>query len=505
MNNLKGSLLHARREQTTPNADLTKKNLVLTEPRTVHQILEKYNELKPEKIRADQVRAIEILVTASPDAMAKMNQQQQIEYLKNSLEFSCSEFGKDNLLHAEIHLDEKTPHLTAFFIPKVTKIDKRSGEEKTSLNAKKLLGNKNDFVKRQDKFFENVAQNYGLERGERNSKATHTKIKDWYSRLNKETNAFNYTDTIKTTINKEIENEIEKEIEKNSEKSFLGLGKEKIINAKTAEEIAKTAIEKSKNKIISEIKREISKEVNGNFLFSEMAISSTKRNIKKQNQEKEREINEIKEEVLKKEAWLDMRTLDIENEKLMFEIKIKDAYQKDILQIGKLKKKIETLEKEKNELSKQNKATSEESEKLQLELKKEKGEKNKKSNEIWEWNSKYEKLTDDLNKMEKEKNQEIEELKSELKTYKSQSIADLFKVLKEKIYETIKYFFEYAEWHRNPLDLRQKEYEKGVTLYQEKAFLLEEEKQKELVTLADKAVKAMNESAALKQFRPSFR
>lgn len=189
MGNLKGSLMHARREQDTPNADptLTPSNILLTDTPTVEAVLKKYEALKPEKIRADQVRALEVLITASPEAMKAMTREQQIEYLKKGLEFSNKEFGgEENLLHAEIHIDETTPHLTAFYIPLVTSKNARSGKVKTGLNAKKLTGGKKEFSERQTRFYEQVSKGYGLERGEIGSKATHKKVLQWYSELNKE-------------------------------------------------------------------------------------------------------------------------------------------------------------------------------------------------------------------------------------------------------------------------------------------------------------------------------
>lgn len=189
MGNLKGSLAHARREQDTPNAnlELMSGNLLLTDTPTVESVLKKYEELKPDKIRADQVRALEVLITASPESMKQMTREKQIEFLKRGLEFANKEFGGEkNLLHAEIHFDETTPHLTAFYIPLVTSRNARSGKVKTGLNAKKLTGNKNEFMERQTRFYEQVSRHYGLERGDVGSKATHKKISQWYSELNKE-------------------------------------------------------------------------------------------------------------------------------------------------------------------------------------------------------------------------------------------------------------------------------------------------------------------------------
>lgn len=187
--NLRGSLRHAFREQYTPNADASRlaENVILTPDTTnVASSLEKYERLKPTgKIRADVTHAFEVLVTASRDEMAKMTKSQREEYLKKSLAFCNAEFGEKNLIHAQIHNDETTAHLTAFYIPVVEKTNKK-GQATRKLNASDLLGGKKEFSERQTRFYERVSKEYGLKRGELNSKAEHKRISDWYKELNAE-------------------------------------------------------------------------------------------------------------------------------------------------------------------------------------------------------------------------------------------------------------------------------------------------------------------------------
>ena len=117
MGNLQGSMKHALREQLTLNADpkRLKDNVLLTpDTPTVQAVMDKYESMKPEKIRNDQVRAIEVLITASPEAIEGMTAEQRKDYFDRSLKFANNEFGESNLLHAQIHYDEKTAHLTAF-------------------------------------------------------------------------------------------------------------------------------------------------------------------------------------------------------------------------------------------------------------------------------------------------------------------------------------------------------------------------------------------------------
>src|SRR5699024_11388990 len=62
--------------------------------------------------------------------------KQFFEYAKEFLE---QEYGKDNLLYATVHMDEKTPHMHYGVVP-IT--------DDGRLSAKEVVGNKKDFKDR---------------------------------------------------------------------------------------------------------------------------------------------------------------------------------------------------------------------------------------------------------------------------------------------------------------------------------------------------------------------
>lgn len=217
--NLVGSLMHAFREQETFNADPDKlKDNVLFTPdaKDVESTIAKYNKLKPTtgKIRADVVSAIEVLVTASPERMQEMTKEQREDYLKKSLDFCNKEFGEGNLLHAQIHNDETTAHLTAFYIPVIEKPNKK-GVINRRLNASSLLGGRKEFSDRQTRFYEQVSKNYGLERGEIGSKATHKRVQDWYKELDLDSStADSLVNDLKRNSVSEVKVEVEQPVKK---------------------------------------------------------------------------------------------------------------------------------------------------------------------------------------------------------------------------------------------------------------------------------------------------
>ncbi|MGX9105067.1 plasmid recombination protein, partial [Escherichia coli] len=80
---------------------------------------------------------------------------------------------RENILVSSIHLDEKTPHMSAFVVP-ITK-DGR-------LSAKEFIGNRTKMSDDQSSYAEAV-KHLGLVRGIEGSKATHKRIKAHYNAL----------------------------------------------------------------------------------------------------------------------------------------------------------------------------------------------------------------------------------------------------------------------------------------------------------------------------------
>ena len=127
------------------------------------------------------------LFTASPEFFANKSDDEIKKYFEACLEFYIKEFcqgDKTRVLNAVIHLDETTPHMQVASIPVYT------SESGNRLNAKIIMGNKTDYRKRQDRFFEAVSEKYGLERGEPASAINdkvHTTKREWQAATQEET------------------------------------------------------------------------------------------------------------------------------------------------------------------------------------------------------------------------------------------------------------------------------------------------------------------------------
>ena len=125
------------------------------------------------KIRKDAVIAGAFVVNAPTNNNFDLNKQ----FFIDSFEFIKEMVGEKNIISADVHNDEKTPHLHVVFVP----IKNKNG--KNFLSWRDFFGQPKDLVGLQTDFFEKVGKNYGLERGEKRELKT---IKTREYRANRE-------------------------------------------------------------------------------------------------------------------------------------------------------------------------------------------------------------------------------------------------------------------------------------------------------------------------------
>ncbi|KAB4841242.1 mobilization protein [Bacteroides thetaiotaomicron] len=148
------------------------------------------------KVRANQVKAIRILLTGSNKDMKQMEAEGRIEdWCNDSLKWIRETYGEQNLVSAVLHMDEKTPHIHATVIPIVTGERRKAGQEEQ--NGKKKYRKKNpqdvrlcadDVMARhrlkhyQDTYAQ-AMNKYGLQRGVDGSLAKHISTMQYYKQL----------------------------------------------------------------------------------------------------------------------------------------------------------------------------------------------------------------------------------------------------------------------------------------------------------------------------------
>lgn len=201
-----GMQRHNTRTNNVSNADedLTWLNKTYTQTgsKDLRKDIESRLEQSGVKVKSNSVKAIEYLMTASPEAFNFRkkrkdgkwaiygNAKKWSAFEKKAMNWLEQRHGKENIVHVSIHFDEKTPHIHAYCTPivhKEVKWKNSKGEGKsvkTSLSARDFLGGKEKMRAMQDSFAETMAP-LDLERGKKGSNAKHEHIQKYYERVNK--------------------------------------------------------------------------------------------------------------------------------------------------------------------------------------------------------------------------------------------------------------------------------------------------------------------------------
>ena len=109
------------------------------------------------RTRKDSTRFVDTLITASHDFFKGKKPNEIKAYFTHAAEFLMERVGKQNVVSAVVHMDEKTPHMHLTFVPLT---------EDNRLSAKEILGNRADLSRWQDEFHAHMVKKWpGFERG----------------------------------------------------------------------------------------------------------------------------------------------------------------------------------------------------------------------------------------------------------------------------------------------------------------------------------------------------
>lgn len=180
----RGKTAHNYRLVDTPNADQERttshnKEYINTDQVDYWSLAEqRIAEAVTRKVRDDQVRAMEVVLTASPEWF-KRDQDGQAEdvrggqWVESNLDFLKEKFGEKNVVSFTLHQDETTPHIHAVVIP-ITQNEKG----RTCLSADRLF-NPTTLSQLQTDYAAAMAE-HGLERGIEGSRRQHQDMKQVY-------------------------------------------------------------------------------------------------------------------------------------------------------------------------------------------------------------------------------------------------------------------------------------------------------------------------------------
>jgi Plasmid recombination enzyme. len=170
-----GSSAHMTRARDTPNADPSRASLNTLLVGTDDPAADVGQRARlATRNRKDGVRAIEVLMTFSPEWAGKDDPAKLRAWMDVSHAWLVQTFGRDNLVHLRLHADESTPHLTGFVVP----LDPKTGR----LNAKGLIGGSRVRLRELQTSYAQAVAPCGLERGVAGSQRRHEEVQDWYAR-----------------------------------------------------------------------------------------------------------------------------------------------------------------------------------------------------------------------------------------------------------------------------------------------------------------------------------
>ena len=151
-----------KKEDYKSNPDIDKQrsseNYHLIEPTgTYKEMCDARIKAAGARVRSNSVLMVDTLLTVSPEYLAKMNRNEQRQFFERAAAFLYEKVGKENVISAVVHMDERNPHLHLCFVPLTS-----DGH----LSAKTILGNRADLSKWQDAYHEYMTQYYSdLTRG----------------------------------------------------------------------------------------------------------------------------------------------------------------------------------------------------------------------------------------------------------------------------------------------------------------------------------------------------
>lgn len=159
-------LIDRDRVKTNPDIDLSRSQLNhaiegLSPENLIRDVRLRIKQLQlKRKPRTDAVGLEDFIIGASADFMLQLAEDKREQYFSDALHFFQHHYGKENVMYCHCHLDEHNPHIHIGVIP-ITPDGRLSARD---------LFNPKSLEKLQTDFHREVAQFYGLERGEHHAK-----------------------------------------------------------------------------------------------------------------------------------------------------------------------------------------------------------------------------------------------------------------------------------------------------------------------------------------------
>lgn len=169
------------KEKSEENIELIACNSYLEKFREIMAPMKAEHDERMKKTRKDRQRTFEQAINSakndvaceflftSDEAFFESKSKEEIKaWAEESLEFIEQDIGikRENMIHAAIHMDEKTPHFHVVAVPLLKAYDGRRKEETWQISRKKFVNTKEDLIQLQDRYNQRMNnKGFLLERG----------------------------------------------------------------------------------------------------------------------------------------------------------------------------------------------------------------------------------------------------------------------------------------------------------------------------------------------------
>lgn len=232
--------------------------------------------------KSKSVVADELMFTATHKFFNNMSKEEIMRWADTCMDFVYNDLGykKEQVLHATIHLDEKTPHIHCVVVPLVKKLDKRTNTERFTISKKQYIKDNIHLSELQDVYNLRLREaGFDLERGIKNSDRKHIKIKEF-----KKTTRY-YEDKV-NTINKSLDNAMKTLEEKMKTTKTIPFDKKHIV-------VEKDTFDSMQN-VIKETKKAVEFQPKINQLFNEIdTYTQSHQTLEKENKNLQREVKAL--------------------------------------------------------------------------------------------------------------------------------------------------------------------------------------------------------------------
>lgn len=130
--------------------------------------------------------AFEMVFTSDNEFFDGLSRNDIKKWAEKSLDFVTKDLRieRRNILHAIVHMDEKTPHLHVVAVPLVKTYNKKQNKDVWSISRRQYINGKSQLSKAQDIYNQRMNESgYELDRGEKGSSKEHTTKAEYIDRL----------------------------------------------------------------------------------------------------------------------------------------------------------------------------------------------------------------------------------------------------------------------------------------------------------------------------------